>query len=698
VRSHPARGHGEELRALIDHGRALLAHGVETAWARGLLTDGEDGRFSNILGAGHVRELIGRIKTGDATAPAEGSGERGAGERGPIELRSLRLLIADAGPSQLLEDVVAILIAPELDAPSRALAGFLREGSIGAALTIDCIALALGDARMPAVLKLLSPGAALRRHHLVDVSGNAREMSSAATVRLAPRVLQWLLNPIGLDDEVAETAALIEPTQKSPLPDAAVVALEPIIEDVHAFLVNQRQRERASCDYLLRGPRGSGRSEAAREACRRLGIPVLVTSLANLVARTNPGEAIVALLREETLTGAQLLLEGAEALTGADEASQKLRSALGESTRPLIMTSMGTEQPRLWTGRKLIERSVGIVGADRREAIWRETVPTVNAAEVASLYRAGVGAILRIADGARARAEIRRETPGRAEVDAAVRSEFETDLGTVATRVDVSQTWNDVVLPDDTGRTIAELVDQLRHRSTVLGRWGFQRKLGKGLGTTALFTGEPGTGKSMVAGLIAKELGLELYQIDLSRVLSKWIGETEKNLARVFDAAETGHVLLLFDEADSLLGKRTSDVKNANDRYSNIETNYILQRLEAFHGIAVLTSNMESGVDPALSRRLSFELRFPFPDEEHRAELWRRMLPDELPIEGEIDFVLLARRFEIAGGHIRNIVLRAAFLAAAENAEALAMRHLLQAAEYEYRDHGMLVAKGKLPT
>ena len=277
-----------------------------------------------------------------------------------------------------------------------------------------------------------------------------------------------------------------------------------------------------------------------------------------------------------------------------------------------------------------------------------------------------------------------------------MRAEFETDLGSVATKVDVSQTWEDLVVPDETGRTIAELVDQLRHRSTVLGRWGFSRKLGKGLGTTALFSGEPGTGKSMVAGLIARELGLELYQIDLSRVLSKWIGETEKNLAKVFDAAETGHVVLLFDEADALIGKRTTDVKNANDRYSNIETNYILQRLEAFHGVAILTSNLESSIDPALSRRLSFELRFPFPDEEQRAEIWRRMLPAELPIVDDIDFAQLATRFELAGGHIRNIVLRAAYLAASDGSPALAMAHLLRAAEYEYRDHGMLIARGRL--
>jgi SpoVK/Ycf46/Vps4 family AAA+-type ATPase len=344
----------------------------------------------------------------------------------------------------------------------------------------------------------------------------------------------------------------------------------------------------------------------------------------------------------------------------------------------------------------MVVRDVKIIPSNVREEIWRECLPEIHAEATASLYRVGVGAIARVTDGARLRASVRGDDVcTNADVAQAVRSEFETDLGTVAQRVDVSQTWDDLVVPDDTGRTIAELVEQLRHRSTVLGRWGFQRKLGKGLGTTALFSGEPGTGKSMVAGLIARELGLELYQIDLSRVLSKWIGETEKNLAKVFDAAETGHVVLLFDEADSLLGKRTTDTKSANDRYANIETNYILQRLEQFHGIALLTSNLESSIDPALSRRLSFELRFPFPDKEQRAEIWRRMLPAELPIEGDIDFLLLADRFELSGGYIRNIVLRAAYLAASDG-RSLTMAHLMRAAEYEYRDHGMLIARGKL--
>jgi AAA+ superfamily predicted ATPase len=489
---------------------------------------------------------------------------------------------------------------------------------------------------------------------------------------------------------------LAEPQSQPELPSASVAAIEEAVVEVAKFIAKQRARLRSATDLVMRGPRGTGRGEIVREACRRLGLRALISPVANILAQNNPPDAIGALLRESLLLDAQLVLEGFESLPGQEEATQRVRAALSGSTRPLVVTSSSPEQQKIAVGRHMVVRDVRIIPSNVREEIWAQSLPEIPAEATASLYRVGVGAIARCAEGARLRASVRGDDVCDVrDVAAAVRAEFETDLGTVAQRVEVSQTWDDLVVPDDTGRTIAELVEQLRHRSTVLGRWGFQRKLGKGLGTTALFSGEPGTGKSMVAGLIARELGLELYQIDLSRVLSKWIGETEKNLAKVFDAAETGHVVLLFDEADSLLGKRTTDQKSANDRYANIETNYILQRLEQFHGIALLTSNLESSIDPALSRRLSFELRFPFPDKEQRAEIWRRMLPAELPIEGDIDFLKLADRFELSGGYIRNIVLRAAYLAASDG-RALTMQHLLRAAEYEYRDHGMLIAKGKL--
>jgi ATP-dependent 26S proteasome regulatory subunit len=682
-----------EIRAVVAHGRGLLMTAVKRAWDEQVLSKDPDGLFSGVLGAKDIEQLIARAESEPVDAPPATAP--------PVVARSAQIprlgaLLESLGCPPVAEDVLAVGLAIELDATSRTLVGYLRGNAMGAALNMGTLVLALGDARTPELLVALGAGAPLRRHRFVEMVDKAGELVAAATVRAAPRLLRWLLDPDAIDDEVGEMATLIEPSPEPELVPAGVAAVEDAITEVRKFLERQRGKVRSTTDFVLRGPRGTGRTEIVREACRRLGLRALISPMAAVLAQVNVPDAIGALLREALLLDAQLVLEGWEAMPGQEEAASRVRAALSGSSRALVVTSSAMEQQRVAVGRQVIVRDVKIINSNVREEIWRQSLPEIQAEPTASLYRVGVGAIARVSEGARLRASVRGdEQATNADVAAAVRAEFETDLGTVAQRVDVSQTWEDLVVPDDTGRTIAELVEQLRHRSTVLGRWGFQRKLGKGLGTTALFSGEPGTGKSMVAGLIARELGLELYQIDLSRVISKWIGETEKNLAKVFDAAETGHVVLLFDEADSLLGKRTSDTKSSNDRYANMETNYILQRLEQFHGIALLTSNMESSIDPALSRRLSFELRFPFPDPEQRAEIWRRMLPAELPIEGEIDFKMMAERFELSGGYIRNIVLRAAYLAASDG-RSMTMQHLLRAAEYEYRDHGMLIARGRL--
>jgi SpoVK/Ycf46/Vps4 family AAA+-type ATPase len=213
-------------------------------------------------------------------------------------------------------------------------------------------------------------------------------------------------------------------------------------------------------------------------------------------------------------------------------------------------------------------------------------------------------------------------------------------------------------------------------------------------GLTALFQGRPGTGKTLVAGVVARELGLDLYQVDLSKVMSKWIGETERNLSTIFDAAEDGQVVLLFDEADSLFAKRT-EVRSSNDRYANLEVNYLLQRLDAFEGIAILTTNSGNTIDQAFKRRLSFRLSFPFPDEETREQLWRAHLPPELPVAGPITLDALARKYELSGGYIRNACLRAAFLAAQEET-SLHQHHLERAVALEYAELGKLSNSGAI--
>jgi len=241
-------------------------------------------------------------------------------------------------------------------------------------------------------------------------------------------------------------------------------------------------------------------------------------------------------------------------------------------------------------------------------------------------------------------------------------------------------TWADIVLPAAQLSTLQTISLQVRHRAQVCDEWGFVEKSNRGLGLSALFAGPSGTGKTMAAEVLANELELDLFRIDLSAVVSKYIGETEKNLRRVFDAAEEGGAVLLFDEADALFGKR-SEVKDSHDRYANVEISYLLQRMEAYRGLAILATNMKEALDPAFLRRLRFVVQFPFPDQAQRTEIWRRIFPRKTPTR-DLDLGTLGR-LSISGGNIRSIALNAAF-AAAESATPVQMHHLLEATRLEY--------------
>ncbi|HVF29050.1 MAG TPA: AAA family ATPase, partial [Pyrinomonadaceae bacterium] len=262
----------------------------------------------------------------------------------------------------------------------------------------------------------------------------------------------------------------------------------------------------------------------------------------------------------------------------------------------------------------------------------------------------------------------------------ACRMRARSRLDDLAQRIEPAASWDDLVLPEAQLQTLRAVAAQVRARARVYEKWGFAAKGGRGLGISALFAGASGTGKTMAAEVIARELRLDLYRIDLSQVVNKYIGETEKNLRRVFDAAEEGGAVLLFDEADALFGKR-SEVKDSHDRYANIEISYLLQRMEEYRGLAILTTNLKSVLDTAFLRRLRFVVQFPFPDHTQRAAIWQRIFPVETPTEN-LDVTKLAR-LNVAGGNIRNIALNAAFLAAHDK-ESVRMSHLLRAARGEY--------------
>ncbi len=483
------------------------------------------------------------------------------------------------------------------------------------------------------------------------------------------------------------------PTLRTADRDLASLELAP---GVVVAAVDALARAGRPARIAVRGRAGTGRrtllAAIAREANRALGV-IDTAQLPRDADRF--GRALQLALRRTQLAGLLPVVRGIDEVVfderdGADLAHEVLAGHPG----PIAVISPPGVSPPFPVGHVVID--LPALSETARAGVWqRALAPTSywlrDAAALAARYRVGPGVVHRAVASL---AGLDPQTPADDRIDAFLRQSRDVRLADHARRVDRLATWDDLVLPPDIMDSLRELIGRVRHRRTVFEDWGMSRTMATSRGLTALFQGQPGTGKTLVAGVIARELGLDLYQVDLSKIMSKWIGETERNLATIFDAAEDGQVILLFDEADSLFAKRT-EVRSSNDRYANLEVNYLLQRLDSFEGIAILTTNAGGAIDPAFKRRLSFHLSFPFPDEDTRAELWRTHLPRELPRAGDLVFDALARKYQLSGGYIRNACLRAAFLAAQEET-SLHQHHLERAVALEFAELGKLSTGGAI--
>lgn len=535
------------------------------------------------------------------------------------------------------------------------------------------------------IAQSLLPGAPLLSSGLLYIEGNPTP--PFALLRVSPLALARLRGDT-LEHDPAKPAA------KEP---AALRLSQLVIDPAAVASVREwATRDPAHTRLVLRGRKASGRTTLARAlafaAHRRLAVielPLLGRGELNLLAGLEQ-----ALLRCR-VAGWVPCVTGFDALTNADrELSERLARALDDYDGPLIVRIGLDEQPLLTAGYRMID--LAPLSALRRQQMWhdelaRHGLPTERHEQFAARWRVGPGTICQVVAGVASTPPADRDVA--ALVDQAVTQHLQNRLGDVAERVRALPHLSDIVLPSDITDSLKEFLARNRFGQKVYEQWGMARIATTGRGITALFEGAPGTGKTMVAGALARELGLDLYRVDLSRILSKWMGETERNLANVFSAAEDGHAIILFDEADSLFTKRT-EVKSSNDRHANLEVNYLLQRLDTFVGIAILTTNFGSSIDAAFKRRLSFRLTFPVPDEEIREQLWRKHLPPQMPV-GEVDFAELAHKYHLAGGAVRNCVVRAAFLAAAEDA-VLDQTYLLRAIRLEYRSVGKLSEGGPL--
>jgi AAA+ superfamily predicted ATPase len=437
---------------------------------------------------------------------------------------------------------------------------------------------------------------------------------------------------------------------------------------------------------VVDGRAGTGRRSAIAHVFGR----AVVAIDAERIEPSELDAALTVLGREACLRDTIGVIVDADRISG--EAKRRLPALVEGFAGRLAMTS--SQGLDLATSRPLIRLRWSAPDVAQRAQLWTRYAggEIRDVEQLAMRYRVGPGAIARAVASART-----LRSDGELDADAlsaGLRHNIGERMSGLAERIEVTQRWEDLVLPEDILEQVQALVARIRHSHKVLEQWGFRRKIARGTGVAAMFSGPPGTGKTMVAGLIARELDLEFYQVDLSQIVSKWVGETEKQLARVFDAAEDGHALLLFDEADALFGQRSAEARGATDRYANLEVNFLLQRIEAFGGVTVLTTNLDANVDRALKRRLAAHIVFTIPDEDERALLWERMTSTgSAPLAGDLGFDDLARAFPMmSGANIRNAAFSAAFMAAAEGAAEITQEHLTRAARGEYRSMGHVLA------
>jgi hypothetical protein len=401
-------------------------------------------------------------------------------------------------------------------------------------------------------------------------------------------------------------------------------------------------------------------------------------------------------LREGVLHQAWIYLDGhrLEQLP----APTRLRLGLGidEFPAPLVV-GFDREAP-VELGGEAAWLQVSLLDTEGRLGLWRDlfaqaalSVPEALVREAAHRFILGYEEIRAAVGECAGAAALRQESSPPFEIIArAARRRQAHQLGKWAQRIECSTSWDDFIAPDETMSALVDMVLYVRHRRAVFDRWGFSRRLSRGAGLSALFYGPPGTGKTTAAQLIARELELDLFRVDLSKVTSMWIGESEKQLGELFEQATASQVILLFDEADSLFAKRT-EVRTSVDRYANLGVNFLLQKIEDFPGVSILTTNKVDTIDEAFKRRLKFRVEFPLPEEEHRRRIWQSLIPAECPTAGPIDFARLAKEFDMGGGNIQNAVLRAAFMAA-EAQTPLTEPQLRRAAREEYRNLGRLVS------
>jgi hypothetical protein len=589
-------------------------------------------------------------------------------------------------------DILLIALAPEIDLRYERLFAYLHDDitrqkpSVDLALNLLC---ASREAKLVA-RACFAPGSPLIRHRLLRVLADNYDCAMpllAMSLKVEEPVIRFLLGQPGISAQLHPFAMLdADPSAQSGAIEEALARMLAAGEHAH---------------FYLAGPGRSEKDAAVTALAARCDKRLLSVDIAHAVASQDDFESLLdTLFVEARLQNAVLYLTGFDALLCSDRAAvaQALQTRLDASSG-IVVVAAGERVcgPRF---RTMTSIGVGAAGVRARRARWiaelrehRVGIDGRDLDELASRFRLSETQIGEAVRSASRQSALSGAAPDLARLAEAARLQAVRDPGVLARKIAPLYRWDDLVLPADQVAQLKEICRQARYRHVVYDDWGFDRKLSLGKGLSALFSGPPGTGKTMAVEVIANDLGLDIYKTDLSQMVSKYIGETEKNIDRLFSEARAGNAILFFDECDALFGKRTT-IQDAHDRYANIEIAYLLQKLEEHEGLSILATNLRQNLDVAFTRRLTFIVDFPFPDEASRKRLWQSIWPAQVPRSGDLDLDFMATRFKLAGGAVKNVAVAAAFFAAEEGGE-LRTEHLLWAMRREIEKSGHAVAESE---
>lgn len=609
---------------------------------------------------------------------------------------ALEVLIRLFGLTPFERNVLLLCLAPDLDPTFERLYAYVQD-DVQRKYATPHLALSLfvsGEtSEHPlAARDCFLPEAPLRRYHLVNLEAGAHTALAlgARPLCLDERIADYLRGVNGPDKRISDlllpsTHALLAPTHAE------------LVAQLHHWIASTARRGRWPALNLI-GPTGAGKRAVARALCDGLGVQLYRLDVKRLSPPGAERQEVLRLLeREAVLLQMALYLDASE----VDHTDQALATLFSDVIERLGLFLIVGSTQRWQSERELLPIQVPKPDAGGRHALWQQALAGVphsvngQIETIVQQFEFGPQMVTQTVAAAQGKARLR--TPDDSanltadDLWQACREQAGWQLDELAQRILPCYSWEDIVVPEDLLRQLQEIAAQVAYRAQVYEAWGFGQKLSRGRGLSALFAGPSGTGKTMAAEILANHLNLDLYRIDLAGVVSKYIGETEKNLRKVFDAAEQSGAILFFDEADALFGKRT-EVKDSHDRYANIEVNYLLQRMEDYRGLAILATNRKSDLDSAFLRRLRFLVDFPFPDADSRRRIWQKSFPPQAPLEG-LDTVFLAR-LGIAGGNIKNIALNAAFLAAGEGT-AIGMAQVMRATRREYAKIEKLITEAE---